>query len=142
MTRKGLTSREFLLKLLFQIKLNQEVQPGDWKNKEQIIKVHKLLKDRFTCSRENKIFSMEASLAKVGVTIQNICLQKMTFLDLMEKMKVWNPNSNFKLLEERPTGIRENQAAIQAIETSWHMGEWNTIWVLQGREEGVPYSPQ
>ncbi|MBW0475066.1 hypothetical protein O181_014781 [Austropuccinia psidii MF-1] len=52
------------------------------------------------------------------------------------------PTKGFKLLEERETRIREKQAAIQAIESSWHMEEPSQIQVPQYSEEGFPSSPQ
>ncbi|MBW0490486.1 hypothetical protein O181_030201 [Austropuccinia psidii MF-1] len=49
-------------------------------------------------------------------------------------------NKNFKLLEERETIIKDNQAAIQAIEKSWHMEEPSQVQEPQDIEE-VPSSP-
>ncbi|MBW0505739.1 hypothetical protein O181_045454 [Austropuccinia psidii MF-1] len=37
----------------------------------------------------------------------------------MELAKGLNPNNKFKLLKERETKIRQNQATVQAIEEQW-----------------------
>ncbi|MBW0463272.1 hypothetical protein O181_002987 [Austropuccinia psidii MF-1] len=135
MTRKGLQIRELLLEVSFQIKFNPEFQKGDWKDEEQVMQIQKLLKDLFTWSMDNRMFSMAASWVEVGITTQNICLKQIPWMDLMDEIKGWNPNKNLKLLEERETRIRENQEAIKSIENSWHMIEPNQIQVPQDREE-------
>ncbi|MBW0474324.1 hypothetical protein O181_014039 [Austropuccinia psidii MF-1] len=45
------------------------------------------------------------------------------FKYLMIITKGWNPNRQFKLLEERATRIRENQSTIQAIEEQLNQTE-------------------
>ncbi|MBW0528936.1 hypothetical protein O181_068651 [Austropuccinia psidii MF-1] len=87
------------------------------------------------------MFSIASSWAEIGIITQNICLKKMTWLDLMEEIKAFNPNNNFKLSEETENRIKENQEAIQAIEKSLNMGEPSQIQVPQDREERVPSSP-
>ncbi|MBW0477955.1 hypothetical protein O181_017670 [Austropuccinia psidii MF-1] len=113
-TRKGLTNRELLPKGLSKIKFNPELQPGDWKDGEQLINIHKFLKDMFTWSMDNKMFSMEASNAEVGITTKKICLKKMACMDLTKEMKGWNTNKNFKLLEEREPGSHKSHRDIFA----------------------------
>ncbi|MBW0531076.1 hypothetical protein O181_070791 [Austropuccinia psidii MF-1] len=56
------------------------------------------------------------TLAELGASFQKICLKEISFKDLMVITKGWNPTRQFRLLEERETRIRENQATIQAIE--------------------------
>ncbi|MBW0511209.1 hypothetical protein O181_050924 [Austropuccinia psidii MF-1] len=101
----GLTNRELLSKILFQIKFSPEFQPGDWKMAEQVIQTHRLLKDLFTWSMDNKSITMAESWEEVGIETLKICLKQMAWMDLMEEVKGLNPNTNFKLLEERETGI-------------------------------------
>ncbi|MBW0570076.1 hypothetical protein O181_109791 [Austropuccinia psidii MF-1] len=62
-------------------------------------------------------------------------------MDLIEEIKGWNPNKNFKPSKERATRIKENQEAIQAIEKYWQMEEPSLIQVPPGMEEEVPSSP-
>ncbi|MBW0478544.1 hypothetical protein O181_018259 [Austropuccinia psidii MF-1] len=64
---------------------------------------------------ENKRFNVASHGEDLGVSCQKICLREIPFKGLMEFTKVWNPTRKFRLLEERETRIRENQATIQAI---------------------------
>ncbi|MBW0474157.1 hypothetical protein O181_013872 [Austropuccinia psidii MF-1] len=54
--------------------------------------------------------------AELGASFQKICLKKISFKDPIVISKGWNPTRKFRLLEDRETKIRENQATIQAIE--------------------------
>ncbi|MBW0520468.1 hypothetical protein O181_060183 [Austropuccinia psidii MF-1] len=63
----------------------------------------------------NKRFNLASHWEELGVSSQKICLREIPFKDLMEITKGWNPTRWFRLLEERETRIRENQATIQAI---------------------------
>ncbi|MBW0467205.1 hypothetical protein O181_006920 [Austropuccinia psidii MF-1] len=85
---------------------------------------------------------MEASWEEVRITTKKIFIQKMAWMELMKEIKGWNPNRNFKLLEERSTRIKEDQEAIQAIEVSQHMEEASHIQVPQYMEEEVLSSTQ
>ncbi|MBW0524344.1 hypothetical protein O181_064059 [Austropuccinia psidii MF-1] len=53
---------------------------------------------------------------RLGASFRKICLKEIPFKDLMVITKEWNPTRKFRLLEERATRIRDNQATIQAIE--------------------------
>ncbi|MBW0551677.1 hypothetical protein O181_091392 [Austropuccinia psidii MF-1] len=83
---------------------------------DQVLKLQQLLKDLFQWSMDNRKFNLATSWEELGETGKKICLKEISFKDLMVITKGWNPNRQFKLLEERPTQIRENQATIQAIE--------------------------
>ncbi|MBW0479798.1 hypothetical protein O181_019513 [Austropuccinia psidii MF-1] len=58
--------------------------------------------------------------AELGASCHKICLKEIEFKGLMVIAKGWNPTSQFRLLEERETRIRENQATILAIEEQLH----------------------
>ncbi|MBW0521666.1 hypothetical protein O181_061381 [Austropuccinia psidii MF-1] len=77
--------------------------------------LQQLLKDLFQWSMDNKRFNLASHLAELGTSLQKICLKEIPFKYLMEITKGWNPTRNFRLLEERVSRIRENQATIQAI---------------------------
>ncbi|MBW0503053.1 hypothetical protein O181_042768 [Austropuccinia psidii MF-1] len=64
----------------------------------------------------NKRLNLESHLEELGASFQRICLKEVPLKNIMVITKRWNPNRQFKLLEERETRIRENQAIIQAIE--------------------------
>ncbi|MBW0462909.1 hypothetical protein O181_002624 [Austropuccinia psidii MF-1] len=52
--RKEITNRGLLTKVLFQKKFKPEAQTGDWTDAEQVMQIHKLLKDLFTRSMEKR----------------------------------------------------------------------------------------
>ncbi|MBW0462987.1 hypothetical protein O181_002702 [Austropuccinia psidii MF-1] len=61
-------------------------------------------------------FKLASQLAELGASYQKICVKEIPFKDLMVITKGWHPTRKFRLLEERETRIKENQATIQAIE--------------------------
>ncbi|MBW0522758.1 hypothetical protein O181_062473 [Austropuccinia psidii MF-1] len=65
---------------------------------------------------DNKRFNLASHWEELGASWQKIFLKEIPFKDLMVINKGWNPNRQFRLLEERENRIRENQATIQAIE--------------------------
>ncbi|MBW0528665.1 hypothetical protein O181_068380 [Austropuccinia psidii MF-1] len=75
-----------------------------------------ILKDLFQWSMDNKGFNLASHWAEPGESFQKICLKEIDFKDLMVITKVCNPTRKHRLLKERATRIRENQATIQAIE--------------------------
>ncbi|MBW0581119.1 hypothetical protein O181_120834, partial [Austropuccinia psidii MF-1] len=88
----------------------------DWKDMDQVLQLHQLLKDLFQWSMDNKRFNLESHWEDLGASCQKICLKEIDFKDLMIITKGWNPTRQFRLLEGRAKRIRENQATIQAIE--------------------------
>ncbi|MBW0526234.1 hypothetical protein O181_065949 [Austropuccinia psidii MF-1] len=83
---------------------------------DEALLLHQILKDLFQWTLENKRFNLASHWAELVASFQKICLREIPFKDLMEITKGWNPTRQFRLLEERSTRIRENQATIQAIE--------------------------
>ncbi|MBW0471342.1 hypothetical protein O181_011057 [Austropuccinia psidii MF-1] len=75
----------------------------------------------------NKRFNLESHWEELGAIFLRIFLQEISFADLMVITKGWNPNRQVKLLEERVTRIRENQATIQAIEEQLSQTEHTLI---------------
>ncbi|MBW0583213.1 hypothetical protein O181_122928 [Austropuccinia psidii MF-1] len=97
--------------LLFTFQLNRNLEPEDWKDMDQVLERHQLLKDLIKWSMDNKRFNLKSHWEELGQSFQRICLK-----ELMVIVKGWNHNRKFKLLEERATRIRENQGTIKAIE--------------------------
>ncbi|MBW0474440.1 hypothetical protein O181_014155 [Austropuccinia psidii MF-1] len=64
---------------------------------------------------DNNRLNLVSHWAELGESFQKICLKEINFKKLMEITKGWNPTRKFRLLEERATRIRENQATIQAM---------------------------
>ncbi|MBW0563246.1 hypothetical protein O181_102961 [Austropuccinia psidii MF-1] len=83
---------------------------------EQVLHLHKLLKDLFQWGIDNKRFNIASHWAELGASFQKICLKEIDFIELMVLTKGWNPTRQFRLLEVRVTRIRENKATIQALE--------------------------
>ncbi|MBW0476157.1 hypothetical protein O181_015872 [Austropuccinia psidii MF-1] len=107
---------EIIPTLPFTFQFNRNLKPEDWNNMGQVLQLHQLLKDLFQCSMDSKRFNLTSRWAELGANFQKICLKEISFKDLIVITKGWNPTRKFKLLEERETRIRENQATIQAIE--------------------------
>ncbi|MBW0526113.1 hypothetical protein O181_065828 [Austropuccinia psidii MF-1] len=112
----GKTLREIIPTLPFTFQFNRNLKPDYWKDMDQVLQLHQLLKYFFQWSMDKKRFNLASHWADLDVNFQNICLKEMPFKDLIIITKRWNPNRKFKLLEKRETRIRENQATIQAIE--------------------------
>ncbi|MBW0461496.1 hypothetical protein O181_001211 [Austropuccinia psidii MF-1] len=87
---------------------------------DQVPKLHKLLKYLFQWRRGRKRFNLSLNWEELRENCQKICLKEISFKDLMEITKGWNPNKKFRLLDEREANIRENQANIQYIEEKWN----------------------
>ncbi|MBW0538240.1 hypothetical protein O181_077955 [Austropuccinia psidii MF-1] len=108
--------REIKSTLLFTLQFNRDLKPEDCKEMDQVLQLHQLLKDLFQLSMDNKRFNLASCWAELGASCQKICLREIDFKDLQVITKGWNPTRQFRLLDARAQGIRENQATIQAIE--------------------------
>ncbi|MBW0491976.1 hypothetical protein O181_031691 [Austropuccinia psidii MF-1] len=112
----GKTLMEIIPTLPFTFQFNQNLKPQDWKDMDQVLQLHKLLKDLFQWSMDNKGFNLASHWAEHGESFQKICLKEIDFRYLMVITKGWDHTRQFRLLEVRENRIRENQATIQAIE--------------------------
>ncbi|MBW0467120.1 hypothetical protein O181_006835 [Austropuccinia psidii MF-1] len=65
---------------------------------------------------DNKRFNLASHWAELAASCQKIFIKEIDFRDLMVITKGWNSTRKFRLLEVRANRIRENQAAIEAIE--------------------------
>ncbi|MBW0492699.1 hypothetical protein O181_032414 [Austropuccinia psidii MF-1] len=72
---------------------------------------------------DNNRFNLASHWEELGSVFQKICLKEIPYKDIMVITKGWNTNMQFKLLEERESRIRENQATIQAIEEQLNQAE-------------------
>ncbi|MBW0545230.1 hypothetical protein O181_084945 [Austropuccinia psidii MF-1] len=111
----GNTLGEIIPTLPFTFQFNRNLKPEDWKGMDQVLQLHQLLKDLFQCSMDNKRFNLASHWEELGASCQKICLKEIDLKDLMVITKGWNPTRKFRLLEERETRIRENQATMKAI---------------------------
>ncbi|MBW0498571.1 hypothetical protein O181_038286 [Austropuccinia psidii MF-1] len=83
---------------------------------DQALQLHQLLKDLLQWSMDNKRFNLASHWEELGESFQKTCLKEIHFKHLMVINKCLSSTRKFRLLEERETRIRENQATIQAIE--------------------------
>ncbi|MBW0587674.1 hypothetical protein O181_127389 [Austropuccinia psidii MF-1] len=112
----GKIMREIISTLPFTLQFNADLKPEDWKDMDQVLQLHQLLKDLFQWSMDNKRFNLASHWAELGASFQKICLKEIEFKHLMVITNGWNPTRQFRLLEARAQRIRENQVTIQAIE--------------------------
>ncbi|MBW0472067.1 hypothetical protein O181_011782 [Austropuccinia psidii MF-1] len=112
----GKTLRGIIPTLPYTLQFNRKLKPEDWKDMDQVLQLHQLLKDLFQWRMDNKSFNLASHWAELGSSCHKICLKEIDFKDLIIITKGWNPTSQFRLLEVRANRIRENQATIQAIE--------------------------
>ncbi|MBW0469687.1 hypothetical protein O181_009402 [Austropuccinia psidii MF-1] len=112
----GKKLREIIPTMPFTFQFNRNLKSEDRKDMDQILQLHKLLKDLFQWIKDNKRHNIASHCEELGASWQKICLKEIPFKGLMEIIKGWNPTRYFRLLEERATRIREHQATIQAIE--------------------------
>ncbi|MBW0519341.1 hypothetical protein O181_059056 [Austropuccinia psidii MF-1] len=102
--------------LPFTFQFNRNLKPEDCNDIDQVLQLHKILKDLFQWSMNNKRFNLAPHWAELGASCQKICLKGIDFKDLMIITNGWNPIRQFRHLEVRANRIRDNQATIQAIE--------------------------
>ncbi|MBW0584023.1 hypothetical protein O181_123738, partial [Austropuccinia psidii MF-1] len=108
--------RQIITTLPFTLQFNRNLKTEDWKDKDQVLQLHQLLKDLLQWSMDKKRFNLASHWEELGASCQRICLKEIDFKDLMVITKDWNPTRQFRLLETRANRIRENQATPQAIE--------------------------
>ncbi|MBW0494893.1 hypothetical protein O181_034608 [Austropuccinia psidii MF-1] len=112
----GKTLREIIPTLPFTFQFNRNLKPEDWKDMDQALQLHQLLKELFQWNMDTRRFNLAFHYAELGASFQKICIRGIDFKDVMVLTRAWNPTRQFRLLEVRENRIRENQATIQAIE--------------------------
>ncbi|MBW0475042.1 hypothetical protein O181_014757 [Austropuccinia psidii MF-1] len=112
----GKTMRKIILTLPFKPQFNRNLKPQGWKDMDQVLQPHQLLKDLFQWGMDNKRFNPASHCAELGASCWKIFLKEIDFKDLMIITKGWNPTRQFRFLEVRANRIRENQATIHALE--------------------------
>ncbi|MBW0575126.1 hypothetical protein O181_114841, partial [Austropuccinia psidii MF-1] len=79
----GKTLREIIPTLPFTFQFNRNLKQKDWKDMDQVLQLHQLLKDLFQYSMDNRRFNLASHWAKLGESCQKICLKEIYFRDLM-----------------------------------------------------------
>ncbi|MBW0565009.1 hypothetical protein O181_104724 [Austropuccinia psidii MF-1] len=98
--------REIISTLPFTLQFNRNLKPEDWKDMDEVLHLHQLLKDLYQWSMDNKGFHLASHWVELGESFQEICLKEIEFKDLMIITKGWNPTKQFRLLEARAQRIR------------------------------------
>ncbi|MBW0558281.1 hypothetical protein O181_097996 [Austropuccinia psidii MF-1] len=112
----GKTLREIPPSLPLTCQFNRYIKPEDWRDMDQFLQPHQLLKELFKWRMDNKRFKLASHWEELGASCQKICLKEIDVKDLIVITKGWNSTRKFRLLEVRANRIRENQVTIQAIE--------------------------
>ncbi|MBW0530313.1 hypothetical protein O181_070028 [Austropuccinia psidii MF-1] len=102
--------------LPFTFQFNKNLKAEDWKDMDQVLQLHQLLKDSFQWSMDNKWFNLESHWEELEASCKKIGLKEIYFRDLMVITKGWNPTRKCRLLEVQANRIRDNKATAQAIE--------------------------
>ncbi|MBW0467808.1 hypothetical protein O181_007523 [Austropuccinia psidii MF-1] len=130
----GKTMREIISTLPFTLQFNRNFKPEDWKDMDEVLQPHQLLKDLLQLSMDNKRLNLNSHWAELEASCQKICLKEIDFKDIMVITKGWNPTRQFRILEARATRIREIQATIQAIEEQLtHTGHTHILFRITRR---------
>ncbi|MBW0551018.1 hypothetical protein O181_090733 [Austropuccinia psidii MF-1] len=87
----GKKLREIISTLPFTFQFNRNLKPEDWKDLDQVLQLHQLLKDLFQWSMNNKRFNMESHWEELRASCQKICLKEIDFRHLMVMTKGCNP---------------------------------------------------
>ncbi|MBW0500393.1 hypothetical protein O181_040108 [Austropuccinia psidii MF-1] len=90
----GKTLREIIPTLPFTFQFNRDLNPEDWKDIDQALQLHQLLKDLFQWSMDNKRFRLASHWVELVASFQKICFKEIPFKNLMVITKGWNPTRN------------------------------------------------
>ncbi|MBW0494823.1 hypothetical protein O181_034538 [Austropuccinia psidii MF-1] len=113
----GKTLREIIPTLPFTFQFNRNLKPEDWKDMDQALQLHQLLKDLFQWRMDNKRFNLASHWEELAESFQKICLKEIEFKDLMVITKGWNPtrqrttdpdraySDSFRLTRSRPNQL-------------------------------------
>ncbi|MBW0499428.1 hypothetical protein O181_039143 [Austropuccinia psidii MF-1] len=80
----GRKLREIIPTLPFTFQINRNLKPEDWKDMDQVLKLHQLLEDLFQWSMDDKRFNLASPWAEPGAMSEP---WKSTLLDL--NMAIW-----------------------------------------------------
>ncbi|MBW0478047.1 hypothetical protein O181_017762 [Austropuccinia psidii MF-1] len=74
----GKKLREIIPTMPFTFQFNRNIKQEDWKNMDQVLELHKPLKDIFQWSMDNKKLNLASHWAELGASCQKICLKRST----------------------------------------------------------------
>ncbi|MBW0526807.1 hypothetical protein O181_066522 [Austropuccinia psidii MF-1] len=97
----GKTLREIIPTLPFTFQLNRNLKPEEWKDMDQVLQLHQLLKDLFQWRIDNKRFNLASPQEELGESFQEICLKEMNLRELIVITKGWTATRKRKADPER-----------------------------------------
>ncbi|MBW0548781.1 hypothetical protein O181_088496 [Austropuccinia psidii MF-1] len=115
-------------------------KPEDWKDMDEVLQLHHLLKDLFQWRMEIKRFNLASDLEELKAGCHMIYLEQIPFKYLMVIAKGLDPKRQFKILEEREARTRDNQATVQEIEGKLNPTQ-NTVIPSGSQGVNKPDSP-
>ncbi|MBW0480712.1 hypothetical protein O181_020427 [Austropuccinia psidii MF-1] len=95
--------------------VQQTLQTRGFYRHQYISSAPPALKNLFQWSMKKK-FNLNLNQEEVGEKFQKIFLKEISFKELMEITKGWDPKKKLKILWDRAVKIRENKATIKYIE--------------------------
>ncbi|MBW0483942.1 hypothetical protein O181_023657 [Austropuccinia psidii MF-1] len=134
------TLREIIPMLPFTFQFNRNLKTENWKDMDQVLKLQQVLKDFAQWRMDNKSFSLTSHWKALEESLQKIFLKEIPFKALMVITNTWNPNRQFKLLEERAARKKKSPATIKAIEEILNQKE-HTIIPSGSQRVNQPDSP-
>ncbi|MBW0491728.1 hypothetical protein O181_031443 [Austropuccinia psidii MF-1] len=106
----GKKLREIIPTLPFTLQFNRNLKTEDWKDMDQVLQLHQLLKDLFQWSMDNKRFNLASHWEELGASCQKIYLKEIDFRDLMLYIRTADPDRAYSD-SFRVTRIRPNQVS-------------------------------
>ncbi|MBW0514651.1 hypothetical protein O181_054366 [Austropuccinia psidii MF-1] len=92
--------------------LKRRLNIEDWNDMDKVLQINQLLKDLLYWSMENERLKLESHWEELVSGCHKIFPEENSFKDNMEITIGWNPDRQFKILEERVEKIRNTQATI------------------------------
>ncbi|MBW0528279.1 hypothetical protein O181_067994 [Austropuccinia psidii MF-1] len=117
--------REITSTFPFTLQFNRNLKPDDWKDMDQVLQLHQLLKDLFQWSMENKRFNLASHWAELGASCQKICLKEIDFKDLIVITK-----DSFRLTRSRPNQVSSGFTPFRNQQIS---GQESPFFTIPGR---------
>ncbi|MBW0480659.1 hypothetical protein O181_020374 [Austropuccinia psidii MF-1] len=147
---------EIIPNLPFIFQFNRNLRQEDWKDMDQVVQHHQLLKDLFQWRMDNKRFKLASHWTELLVSCQKICLKEIDFKNLKVITKGWKPtrkrtaeldraySDSFRLKRSRPnqpsssfTPFRKQQISAQESPFFTFPGGFQEKTSIQGKKQDL-----
>ncbi|MBW0519179.1 hypothetical protein O181_058894 [Austropuccinia psidii MF-1] len=123
----GKKLKEIIPTLPLTFQFNRNLKTGDWKDMDQVLQLHQLLKDLFKWSMDNKELNLESHWEELEASFQKICLKEIDFRDLMVITK-----DSFRLTRSRPNQLSSGFTTFRNQQIS---GQESPFFTIPGRSQ-------